>query len=91
MELQLLITIIALSIIAIISLIFGILFLIKYAKKRKIIYLIVGILLTFIIPAIVIYFLFRFYIGNPLLIAYGPNPGMVYGPGPVIAYGPAAP
>lgn len=76
-------TIIIISvIIAVISLIFGIFFLIKYAKTRKNIYLIVGILLTFVIPGIIIYIIFMFYTGSSPMIEYGPNPGMLYGPGP---------
>jgi len=67
----------------IISLIFGIILLVKYKSTRKKWQLILGIILTFIIPAIIIYYAFRIY---PLTgMVYGPGPGdtIVYGPGPI--------
>ncbi len=67
----------------IISLIFGIILLVKYKSTRKKWQLILGIILTFIIPAIIIYYAFRIY---PLTgMVYGPGPGNAidYGPGPV--------
>lgn len=91
MDNQTLMIIILLAILSIISIALGIYFLIKYSKKRKKIDLIVGIILTFIIPGIAIYVAFKVYTGyGPgTIVAYGPNPGMVYGPGPIVTYGPA--
>jgi hypothetical protein len=73
---------ITLILVAIISLIVGIFLLIKYYKTRNKLYLIFGVLLTFIVPPIVIYFVFR--ISPPTtMIDYGPGPIMAYGPGPI--------
>ncbi|MAG07335.1 hypothetical protein CMI46_00790 [Candidatus Pacearchaeota archaeon] len=65
----------------IVSLVFGIRFLIKYKATRKKSHLILGIVLTFVVPAILLYFAFRFSIANTSMI-YGPGIGMDYGPGP---------
>jgi len=73
----------------IVSLIFGIKFLIKYKATRKTPHLILGIVLTFVVPAIIFFIVFRGLIPNTrglipnTMIDYGPGPGMVYGPGPV--------
>lgn len=73
----------ALVILAIISLVFGIKFLIKYNQTRKKLHLVLGILLTFIVPAVLLFLAFNFWRYNPnSIIAYGPNPMMEYGPGP---------
>ena len=65
----------------IVSIVFGIRFLIKYKATRKKSHLILGIVLTFVVPAILLYFAFRFYPSTTML--YGPGPIMAYGPGPV--------
>ena len=70
-----------LAITAIVSFVFGILSFIKYSKKRKTIYLVLGILLTFIVPGILLYLIFRFYVIPPMVVYMpNPNPGMVYLP-----------
>ncbi len=66
---------------AIVSLVFGIRFLIKYKATRKRSHLILGIVLTFVVPAILLFVAFRFYASTS--IVYGPGPMMEYGPGPV--------
>jgi hypothetical protein len=66
---------------AIVSIVFGIRFLIKYKSTRKKSHLILGIALTFVVPAILLYFAFRFYISTSMI--YGPGAMMEYGPGPV--------
>jgi hypothetical protein len=72
-----------LVIVSIISLIFGILSLIKYSKTRKNTYLFLGILLTFIVPGILLYLAFRFYVSSTMVVYMpGPDNGMVYMPGP---------
>ncbi len=68
--------------IAITSLIFGIKFLIKYKTTRKFWYLVLGIILTFILPALLFLVALR-YVGTNVMIDYGPGPGMVYGPAPI--------
>jgi hypothetical protein len=74
---------ISISVIGIIvSLFFGIRFLIRYKTTRKKLHLILGIVLTFIIPAILLYFAFRIYTINSTMV-YGPGPIMTYGPSPV--------
>lgn len=78
---MLLITLILVAI-GIVSLIFGIKFLIKYKAKRNKWHLVLGIVLTFIIPAAVLLLIFRFSVSNPLMV-YGPGPMMDYGPGPI--------
>jgi len=67
------VVIILLIITTIVSLVFGIILLVKFAKTRKIWQLVLGIILTFVIPAIVLYFVFRFYVFSTA-IAYGPSP-----------------
>jgi len=65
---------------AIISLVFGIKLLIKYNQTRKKLHLFLGILLTFVVPAILLYFVFRSYLSTTMV--YGPDPMIDYGPGP---------
>jgi hypothetical protein len=62
----------------IISFIFGIRFFIKYNQTRKKRYLFLGILLTFVVPAIIFYF-----IRMSTTVVYGPAPMMAYGPAPI--------
>lgn len=71
--------------VAIVSLVFGVLSFIKYSKTGKKKFLWLGILLTFIIPGILIYLAFRFYIVSTAVVYApypGPDNGMVYMPGP---------
>jgi len=74
----------ALVLVAIVSLVFGILSFVKYGKTGKKSFLFWGILLTFIIPGILIYFALKFYVPS-IMIEYMPSPdnGMVYMPAPV--------
>ena len=78
-----LIILVALIIGAIISLVFGIKFLIKYSKTRKNKYLYLGIIFTFVIPGILLIVAFKLWVyqGNSMIL-YGPLPMMEYGPGP---------
>ncbi len=82
-----LITIILLAAGAIVSLFFGIKLLIKYNQTRKKLYLFLGILLTFIVPAILLFLAFNFWRMSTTMI-YGPGPIVAYGPNPMIEYGP---
>lgn len=70
----------------IVSLVYGIRFLIKYNQTRKGWYLFWGIVLTFVIPALILFFVFKVY--TDISMVYGPNPMVDYGPDPMIAYGP---
>jgi uncharacterized membrane-anchored protein len=62
-----------LVIVSIISLIFGILSFIKYSKTRKNTYLVLGIILTFVVPGILLYLAFRFYVSSTMVV-YMPAP-----------------
>jgi hypothetical protein len=66
----------------VVSLFFGIRFLIKYRLTRKKSYLVWGIILTFVIPGLLVLLLIgSYYAFNPLIV-YGPAPMMEYGPAP---------
>jgi len=83
MDTTLLITISILVIAAIVSIVFGILSFIKYSKTRKNIYLALGIILTFVVPGILLYLAFRFYVSSTMVVYMpGPDNGIVYMPGP---------
>lgn len=61
---------------AIVSLIFGIKFLIKYNSTRKKLYLFLGVVLTFVIPTILLFIAFRLYVRLYI------STSMIYGPIP---------
>lgn len=65
------------------SIILGVRLLIKYKKSRKKIDLILGIILTYIIPGLIFLALIYIVISRTITVSYGPPPGMVYGPGPI--------
>ena len=65
--------------VAIIFLIGGILCLVKYSKTKKKIFLILGIILTFVFLGIALYYVFRIFTA----VTYGPASGMAYGPAPL--------
>jgi uncharacterized membrane protein len=70
-----------LVVLAIASLVGGIISLVKYAKTKNKLMLILGIVFTFIIPGILLYFAFRIWVMDTMIV-YGPAPMMVYGPMP---------
>lgn len=68
----------------IVSIVFGILSFIKYGKTGERKFILLGILLTFIIPGLLLYFVLRFYVLSPTIVYMpGPGPNMDYMPGPV--------
>jgi len=68
----------------IISLVFGIILLVKYSKTRKGKYLFWGIILTFVVPGLLFYVALRGYIASTGMIYMPapPNHGMEYMPAP---------
>lgn len=76
------ITIIILVALAIISIIGGIICLIKYIKNKGKFMLALGIIFTFIVPAILIFIALKIWYFDSMVI-YGPAPMMAYGPAPV--------
>lgn len=68
----------------IVSLVFGIMLLVKYSKKRKNKYLFWGIILTFVVPGILFYIALRGYISSTGMVYMPapPNHGMEYMPAP---------
>jgi len=60
------------------SLLLGIFFLIRFAKTKKRLFLILGIIFALIIPGIIVYTIFRYRPG--MTMVYGPPPGVMYGP-----------
>jgi hypothetical protein len=56
----------------------GIVCLVKYAKTKEKTFLILGILFTFVIPALLLFFAFK----TQVMVGYGPAPMMDYGPLP---------
>jgi len=75
------IIIITLVILAIASLIGGIISLVKFAKTKNKLMLVLGIIFTFIVPAILLYFAFKIWTLNTVIM-YGPAPAVIYGPSP---------
>jgi hypothetical protein len=67
---------------AIVSFVLGILFLVLFARRRKILFLILGLLLTFILPGVFLCLACLLWLPNAAVV-YGPPPTiMVYGPPP---------
>ena len=75
------IIILILVLLAIASLVGGIISLVKYAKTKNKLMLILGIVFTFIVPGILLYFAFRIWVMDTMMV-YGPAPMMEYGPMP---------
>jgi hypothetical protein len=62
----------------------GIVCIVRYARTRKVPWLIVGLLLTLIVPGLVVCGALVFWIPTTMM-AYGPPPTMmVYGPPPTL-------
>ncbi len=81
-----LIIIIVLAIVlSLVSLGAGIFCIVRYARSRKVVFLIVGLLLTFLLPGIIMCAALGIFIPNTLIV-YGPPPQVpttiVYGPPP---------
>ena len=74
--------VIILALVGIISLAAGIISLIKYARTKSKLFLVLGIMLTFVVPGIILFVVFRIW---PI------DTGVVYGPGPGVLYGPQFP
>lgn len=70
-----------LVVLAIASLVGGIICLVKYAKTKNKLMLILGIVLTFVVPGILLYSAVRFTLMDTIVL-YGPAPVMEYGPMP---------
>ncbi len=62
----------------------GIFCIVRYAKTRKVVWLIVGLLLTFIVPGLLLCVALGVFIPS-VMIVYGPPPPtqIVYGPPPM--------
>jgi len=76
--------IVAAIILGLVSLGSGIYCIVRYARSRKVVMLIVGLILTFIVPGIFVCVVLGAFIPNTLIV-YGtpPSPTMiVYGPPP---------
>ena len=70
-------------ILSLVSLAGGIFCIVRFAKTRKIAYLIVGLILTFIIPGLCLFATLAVSIPSTMVV-YGPPPTMmVYGPPPI--------
>ena len=70
-------------ILSLVSLAGGIFCIVRFAKTRKIAYLIVGLILTFIIPGLCLFATLVVSIPSTTVV-YGPPPTMmVYGPPPI--------
>jgi hypothetical protein len=73
------ILIIAIGLVALLSFAGGIFSLLQYVKKKNKMLLVLGILLTFIIPGLVICAIFTLSVPDTTVV-YGPPPMMDYGP-----------
>ena len=71
-------------ILALVSLGCGIFCIVRYARTRKVVWLIVGLVLTFIVPGELLCVALGVFIPN-VMIVYGPPPptNIVYGPPPM--------
>lgn len=80
-----LIIVVAIAVIlSLVSLAGGIICIIRYAKTRKIAFLIAGLILTFILPGLCLVAALVLFIPSTMIV-YGPPPTqMVYGPPPNI-------
>jgi hypothetical protein len=58
---------------AVLSFIIGIVLLILFARSRKILFLILGLLLTFLVPGIILYLAFLLWMPSAVMV-YGPPP-----------------
>lgn len=63
------------------SLVGGIVSLVKYAQTKSKLMLVLGIVLTFVVPGILLYLAFRIWVMDTM-ISYGPAPMIEYGPMP---------
>jgi hypothetical protein len=81
---MLIIIVVLAVILSLISLAGGIFCIVRYAKTRKIAFLIIGLILTFIIPGLCLFATLVVYIPSATVV-YGPPPTMiVYGPPPTM-------
>ena len=71
-------------ILALVSLGCGIFCIVRYAKTRKVVWLIVGLVLTFIVPGVLLCVALGVFIPSVMMV-YGPPPptNIVYGPPPM--------
>jgi hypothetical protein len=62
----------------------GIFCIVRYAKTRKVVWLIVGLVLTFIVPGVLLCVTLGVFIPGTMIV-YGPPPptNIVYGPPPM--------
>ena len=63
-------------ILSLVSLAIGIFCIIRYAKTRKIVFLIVGLILTFVLPGLFLFCALVVYIPNTMIV-YGPPPTLI--------------
>jgi len=70
-------------ILALVSLGGGIFCIVRYAKTRKVVWLIVGLVLTFVVPGLLVCVALGVFIPS-IMVVYGPPPptNIVYGPPP---------
>ncbi len=71
-----------LVLIFLVSLGLGIFSLLKYKKTKGKKFLVIGIILSFVVPGIILLIIFQSYLSSPSIV-YGPEPMMEYGPGPI--------